>query len=81
MICSPIGSPAVLHPHGTEMPGSPARLTGTVEMSCKYICSGFSISPMRYAVVGAVGVMITSTFSKARVKSSRISVRTFSAFR
>ncbi len=61
-------------PAGTEMPGRPARLTGTVKTSFRYMAIGSSVfSPMAKAADGVVGVRITSTFLKASVKSRRIS--------
>lgn len=62
------------------MPGTPARLTGIVVMSLRYICSGSSIfSPILNAVVGADGVAMMSTSAKAFAKSCWMSVRTFCA--
>ena len=63
MICRPIGSPAELNPQGTEIADRPARLTGTVKTSERYICRGSSVfSPILKAGVGVVGAMMTSTF-------------------
>ena len=56
MICNPIGMRLLLNPHGTEIPGSPARFNGTVHISIKYICRGLVIDPILYAGVGAAGV-------------------------
>ena len=58
--CKPIGRPFDW-PHGTEMPGKPAKLTGVVNKSFAYIVKGSSISsPKLNAVVGAVGPTTTS---------------------
>ena len=82
MICRPTGRPSSgASPTGMDMPGVPARFTGMVATSLRYIASGSSsFSPMRKAVVGAVGEMRTSTFSKAASKSRCTSVRTFCAW-
>jgi len=59
------------------MPGSPARLAGTVNTSLRYMAMGSSIlSPMAKAAEGAVGVNSRSTSRKAVWKSRAISVRT-----
>ena len=71
-----------LNPQGTLMAGRPARFTGIVSRSARYIASGSSAcAPLRKAVVGAVGVSSTSTDWKAASKSRRIKVRTCCAFR
>ena len=58
------------------MPGSPARFTGIVKMSDRYIVSGSSVrSPSANAGVGATGMATTSTRSNAREKSRATSVR------
>jgi len=65
-------------PHGIEIAGIDARLTDIVKISDIYIVRGsFVFSPNLKAVVGAVGVNITSTFLKADSKSSRILVLAF----
>ena len=57
----PIGSPFLSYPQGVEMAGRPAIFARTVQISSKYIWAGcFSILPILYAVVGAVGVKIKS---------------------
>ena len=62
------------------MPGTPARFTGIVVTSLRYIWIGSStFSPRRNAVVGADGVAITSTSANAASKSRWMSVRTFCA--
>ena len=62
------------------MAGMPARLTGIVQTSDRYIEYGSAIrSPSRKATVGEVGDSRKSTFAKASAKSRRISVRTFCA--
>src|SRR4051812_8799055 len=82
MICMPIGIPSASKPHGSDRPGSPARLTEIVKISDRYICSGSSVfSPILNAVVGAVGVMMTSQFLNASSKSFLINARTFCALR
>ena len=56
-------------PHGTDIPGSPARLTEMVKMSDRYILSGSSVfSPSRKAVVGATGAAIRSQLSKGALE-------------
>ena len=53
-----------------EIPGRPAKLSGTVKISIKYIFNGsFAIEPNLYAGVGATGAKITSTFLKAFPKN------------
>ena len=70
-----------LYPTGTVRPGSHARDPFTVKISERYILSGSSVfSPIFHATDGAVGVTMTSTFSKAFAKSSRINSRTADAF-
>ena len=65
--CRPSGSPSADSPAGTEMPGRPARLAGTVNTSFRYIWIGSSIfSPIRKAALGVVGVSSTSTVSNTR---------------
>ena len=77
----PTGRPSsAARPAGIEIPGTPARFAGIVVTSFRYICIGSSsFSPRRNAVVGAVGVAMTSTLSKAASKSDWMSVRTFCA--
>ena len=48
-------------PHGTLMPGSPARLHDSVKMSPRYMSSGVAFAPNANAAVGVVGVRMTST--------------------
>ena len=77
-----MGRPAFVKPHGSDRPGSPARLHGSVHTSMRYMDSGsFTFSPSLKAGTGEVGVTSASTCVKALVKSSRMSVRTFCAFR
>ena len=67
----------MLNPPGTEIPGRPAIFTGTVYISSRYISSGFEVfSPNLNAGFGAVGIIITSHFSNAFLKSSIIKVLT-----
>ena len=74
----PTGRPSSDRPAGMDMAGMPARLAGIVAMSLTYMASGSSIfSPNLKAVDGLVGEISTSTCSKAFLKSSMISVRTF----
>ncbi|MNV92536.1 hypothetical protein D3C71_1871480 [compost metagenome] len=69
-------------PHGTLMPGRPARLVESVKMSARYICTGSAVfSPSFHATVGATGPMITSHWLKARWKSSAMMRRIFCACR
>ena len=71
-----------MKPQLTLSPGTPARFPEMVKMSDRYICRGSSVfSPNLKAGVGDVGVTITSHRLNASVKSCRIRVRTFSAFR
>ena len=73
-----IGRPDSSKPQGRLIAGSPAKLAGIVSRSERYIETGSSeCEPALKAVVGAVGVSKTSTFSKAFLKSQRISVLTF----
>ena len=80
MIWKPTGRwPA--RPHGIEIAGSPARLTGRVQMSLMYMASGSAVRvPMPKATVGEVGETIRSTWPKAVSKSRRTRVRTFCAW-
>ena len=77
MSCSPMGRPPPVKPAGTEIPGRPARLTGIVSTSFRYIDSGSAFSPSLKATPGVVGAAIRFTRSKASWKSRRTSVRTF----
>src|SRR3989338_4570287 len=75
--CTPIGRPDAVNPQGTESAGTPAKLAGIVKISERYIASGsVSFSPILKGGVGVVGDKIKSAFSKAVLKSWRISVRT-----
>src|SRR6185369_4897114 len=58
--CAPIGRPSPVRPHGTLMPGSPARLHDSVNTSPRYMSIGVALAPNANAGVGAVGVRITS---------------------
>src|SRR3989339_349421 len=81
IIWRPIGRLFAL-PHGIEIAGIPAKLTGIVAMSDKYIESGsFAFSPILKATVGDVGEIKTSHCSKALSKSCLIKVLTFKAFK
>src|SRR5258706_11925391 len=76
--CRPSGRPFSVRPAGTEMPGSPARLTVTVKTSCRYISSGsLVLAPTPKAGPGVAGVNSTSHNSKARSKSRLINERNF----
>jgi len=56
-----MGRPEDENPHGTDMPGIPARFAERVKMSDRYIVNGSSIiSPILKAGVGATGDRITS---------------------
>jgi len=82
MSCRPMGRPVEEKPHGTDIPGIPARLADKVKMSDKYMVSGSStFSPILNAGVGAIGDTMTSQLSNAFLKSSRISERTWEALR
>ena len=64
--CKPIGRPFESVPHGTVIPGSPARFTEIVYISPRYILRGsLKLSPSFGAVVGAAGPKITSYFANA----------------
>ena len=65
------------------MAGKPAKFTGTVKISFKYISTGFSLifEFKGKAGVGVVGVRITSIpLEKTALKSSSIKLLTFNAF-
>ena len=63
IICSPKGYPFTSWPAGIEIPGKPAKFTGTVKISFKYIETGsFVFSPILNAELGVDGVNIASTF-------------------
>ena len=65
-------------PQGKASAQFPARLTGTVKISPRYICNGSSsFSPSLYAGVGDTGVNKASHSLNAAAKSSRISARAF----
>ena len=50
-------------PAGIEIAGNPAKLTGTVNISFKYIETGSLVfSPILKAALGVDGVKIASTF-------------------
>src|SRR5699024_8589424 len=77
MICRPAGSPSI-RPDGTDIPQWPARFSGNVHRSNRYMATGSAtLSPRGNAVVGVVGETSTSTFSYAASKSRAISVRIF----
>ena len=82
MSWSPTGSPSD-RPHGTETPGRPAMLTGSVHASERYIATGSaSRVPSRKATVGEVGATRASKpCAQSASKSPLMSVRTFWAFR
>ena len=62
-----MGSPSDEKPQGTESPGRPARLQGTVYMSARYMLSGsLVLAPSWKPATGEVGVRMASTDSKAR---------------
>ena len=57
IICKPRGYPFLSNPAGIEIPGKPARFTGTVKISFKYIETGsFDFSPTLNAELGVDGV-------------------------
>ena len=69
-------------PAGMLIPGIPAKLAGTVQISSKYIANGSLIfSPNLYAVLGAVGANSKSTLEKAASNSFLITRRTLRAFK
>ena len=62
MSCNPRGKLFLSWPAGTEIAGNPAKLTGTVKISFKYIETGSSfLSPILNAALGVDGVNIAST--------------------
>ena len=70
------------YPAGIDIAGKPAKLTGTVKTSFKYIEIGSLIfSPTAKAEDGVVGVKIVSTLLKASSKSFLINLLTFWAFK
>gem|GEM_PF-1951815 len=74
-------SSGLVYQIGSVNQGSCARLQFTVNISDKYILSGSStFSQIFHATVGAVGVIIISTFLNASVKSFLISSLTSEAF-
>ena len=76
-----MGNPLVSKPQGILIAGSPAKFTGTVNRSDKYIESGsLAKSPFRKAVVGHVGVNKISTLLNALSKSFLIKVLIYCAF-
>ena len=63
IICNPKGYPAASWPAGMDIAGRPAKFTGTVKISFKYIETGSSFfSPILNAELGVDGVKIASTF-------------------
>ena len=78
----PTGRPSD-SPHGTDTPGSPAMLTGSVQASDRYIDDGIGQPvPNGKATVGEVGATRASKpCAHSASKSPLISVRTFWAFR
>ena len=73
--------PRWLKPQGTLIAGKPAKLTGIVRRSARYIARGSSLwAPALKAGEGAVGVSSTSTDWNAASKSRRIKVRTWLGF-
>ena len=82
MSCSPRGKLFLSWPAGTEIAGNPAKLTGTVKISFKYIETGSSFfSPILKAALGVDGVNIASTSLKTLSKSFLINCLTFWAFK
>jgi hypothetical protein len=82
MICSPTGRlSSGERPDGTDIPQWPAKFSGSVHRSNRYIASGSStFSPSGNAVVGVAGEISTSTFLYASSRSLAIIVRTFWAW-
>src|SRR5580700_3169665 len=78
--CNPTGRPST-KPHGTEMPGTPARFAGRVTASHMYMESGSSRDPIGNATLGEVGHTIASTSLNTASNSWFTSVRTFCAWR
>ena len=77
-----MGSPRELTPHGTEIPGIPARLAEMVKMSDRYMVRGSaSFSPRRNGGVGDTGQAIRAHSRKAESKSPRIRARGWVPFR
>ena len=81
MICSPTGNPSSgASPAGSDIAAIPARFTGIVATSLRYMAKGSSSFAQPKAVVGAVGEISTSQVSNADAKSRAMSVRTFWAW-
>ena len=75
---NPIGNPFESTSHGMLIPGNPPMFTGTVQISAKYISSGFeTFSPFLNAVVGDTGVNNKSYFSNNSLYAFLINVLTF----
>ena len=70
IICKPSGYPLLSNPPGIEIAGKPARFTGTVKISFRYMDTGSSVfSPILKAELGVEGVNIASTLLYASSKS------------
>jgi len=70
------------NPAGRDKAGNPAKFTGTVKMSFKYIDTGSLVfSPILNAELGVEGVKIASTLVKLSSKSFFINCLTFWAFK
>ena len=71
----PIGNPLISKPQGILIAGRPAKLTGTVNKSDKYIERGsLTKSPLKKAVDGQVGVNKISTFLKGDFANDPLSM-------
>jgi len=80
MSCRPTGRPSA-SPAGTDTAALPARLTGMVNTSDRYMASGSSTrSPIGNATVGEVGPASRSKRWKASSSSRSTRVRAFCAW-
>ena len=79
--CAPIGMPPRSTPHGRDSPGSPAKLTGTVKMSERYMLMlSLRLAPNLGAVDGATGQISASQRPNTSPNSAMMRLRTFRAF-
>ena len=80
-ICKPKGKPSAENPAGTEIPGIPARLAGTVNISFKYIFNGLSsFSPIANYGSSKVYNKTQSSVYQFKATSTRINWETFATY-
>ena len=83
MSCSPTGIPSLSRPTGTLMAGNPTKFAVVMNfmiwLSCGKLLSPHLPKPLwiRGAEIPVVGVTMTSTFSKSRLKKTVARVRYF----